>query len=96
MLEPREYQLEAIEAILERHKAGIKRQLLCLPTGTGKTIVFSLLAKEMNVRALVIAHTEELIAQAVEKFKVVWPSVDIGVVKARRDDVASKVVVASI
>jgi ATP-dependent helicase IRC3 len=96
LIKPREYQLEALEAVTSNSAKRITRQLICLPTGTGKTVVFALLAKEINRRTLVIAHTEELIKQAVEKFKIVWPEVDIGIVKAEADEVDSHVVVASI
>jgi len=96
MLKPREYQLEALESVEESRANGITRQLISLPTGCGKTVVFALLAKELNTRTLVLAHTEELIHQAVAKFKIVWPEVDIGIVKGESDDVEAQVVIASI
>jgi len=96
VLTPREYQLEALEAVAEAQANGITRQLISLPTGCGKTVVFALLAKDLNTRTLVLAHTEELINQAVAKFKIVWPEVDIGIVKAESDEVKAQVVVASI
>jgi len=96
LISPREYQSEALEAVSEFRDHGITRQLITLPTGCGKTVVFALLAKEINVRTLVLAHTEELITQAVSKFKVVWPEVDIGIVKAESDEVEAQVVIASI
>ncbi len=96
LITPREYQIEALEAVANHYNLGIKQQLISLPTGCGKTVVFALLAKKLNVKTLVIAHTEELITQAVSKFKVVWPEVDIGIVKAESDDINAQVVVASI
>jgi superfamily II DNA or RNA helicase len=36
MLTPRQYQVEAIEAILGKWREGVTRQLLSLPTRTGK------------------------------------------------------------
>ena len=96
MITPREYQIEALEAVYARRRLGVRRQLISLPTGCGKTVVFALLAKELNVRTLVVAHAEELIAQAIAKFKMIWPEVNIGVVKAESDDVEAHVVVASI
>lgn len=66
----RPYQTEAIEAI----EAGWKeyqKQLLVLPTGTGKTIVFSHLARREclrhNKRIIILAHREELLEQAQQK-----------------------------
>ena len=96
IIAPREYQIEALDAVSKYREQGVTRQLISLPTGCGKTVVFAMLAKELNVRTLVIAHTEELISQAVAKFKVVWPEVNIGVVKAESDEIGAHVVVASI
>lgn len=96
MIEARPYQIEAIEASLEKRSAGISRQICCLPTGTGKTVVFSLLAKHLNVKTLVLAHREELLSQASDKFQMIWPEVDIGVFKADVDESDSQIVVASI
>ena len=41
MIELRPYQIEAIEAIETAEKDGTKRQLVALPTGTGKTLIFA-------------------------------------------------------
>ncbi|MGA8165151.1 MAG: DEAD/DEAH box helicase [Waddliaceae bacterium] len=95
-IQPREYQIEALEAIISRQKSGVLRQLVSLPTGTGKTILFGLLAKELNTQTLIIAHREQLIHQAVEKIGLVWPEVSIGVCMAERDELNHQVVVASI
>ena len=96
MLTPRDYQSEAIEDVLFHWHEGTTRQLICLPTGTGKTVIFALLAKQLNMRTLVICPSNELIQQAMGKFKDVWPGVSIGIVKAEADEVDAQVVVASI
>ena len=44
------------------------RQLAVLPTGGGKTIIFSKLAQQLQPkRTLILAHREELVDQAIEK-----------------------------
>ena len=96
MLTPREYQLEALEAINDCWANGITRQLVSLPTGVGKTIIFALLAKLLNTKTLIIAHTEELINQAKEKLEIVWPEADVGIVKAGANEMDSQVVIASV
>lgn len=96
MIEPRAYQLEALEAVGKSRLNGVTRQLISLPTGTGKTVIFALLAKSINMRTLIIAHTEELIKQAKEKLEIVWPEADVGIVKAGFDEVSAHVVIASI
>jgi superfamily II DNA or RNA helicase len=69
-MDDRYYQREAQQAILGEWEKGIQKTLLVLPTGTGKTIVFSKVI-EHEVRAgercLVIAHRGELLDQASDK-----------------------------
>ena len=93
---PRAYQTEAVQAVLSAYERGIRRSLIALPTGTGKTIVFALLLQQRGGRALVLAHRDELIQQAVDKLTWINPGLDIGVVKAERDEHRAQVVVASV
>ncbi|MFE9937366.1 DEAD/DEAH box helicase [Streptomyces hirsutus] len=88
---PRPYQLDAIEALRAGWAAGSNRLAVVLPTGAGKTVVFSHLAHRMlddlgGKRVLVIAHREELIEQAASKLLAVDPMLRVGIVKAQRDD----------
>jgi ATP-dependent helicase IRC3 len=92
----RDYQLECLDTVLNESKAGIRRQLISLPTGSGKTVVMSAIAREINKKTLVLAHREELITQAVDKFRLVWPQVKIGVCMAARDEIDNQVVVGSV
>lgn len=90
----RPYQQECLDAINER--AGVKRQLVSLPTGTGKTVVFAHLLAERGGRSLVLGHRDELIRQAVDKITLVDPNLDVGVVKAGENEVNAQVIVASV
>jgi len=66
----RNYQQDARESIQAEWKKGIKKTLLVLPTGTGKTIVFSKVIEDrvrLGERALVLAHRGELLDQAADK-----------------------------
>ena len=66
----RQYQQEAMDAIFHEWSQGNKRTLLVLPTGTGKTIVFSKVIEEKvrrGERVLVLAHRGELLDQAADK-----------------------------
>jgi ATP-dependent helicase IRC3 len=92
----RPYQEEAIEAINHAEMGGIDRPLVALPTGTGKTVIFSHLIDQRPGRALVLAHRDELIRQAVDKLLMVNPDFDIGIVKAEENEVSAPVVVASV
>lgn len=92
----RDYQNECLKAIIEALSEGVTRQLICLPTGSGKTVVMGALAQELNKKTILLAHREELISQAIEKFKLIWPNVDIGVCMAEKDEIHAQIVVASI
>ena len=93
IFEQRPYQTEFIEAVLN---SPLRRILGVLPTGTGKTICFSEIARRLNRKTLILAHREELIEQACTKVAQVWEGVDIGVVKAERHEIEKQVMVASI
>lgn len=71
-MELRKYQEEAREAVQQEWEEGRKRTLLVLPTGCGKTIVFSKIIEDrvrMGERVLVLAHRSELLEQASDKLK---------------------------
>ena len=57
----RPYQRAAIEAVLAARRAGKRRMLVRLPTGAGKTVIFSHLAQLARRQVLVLAHREELL-----------------------------------
>lgn len=66
----RPYQEEAVSAIEKEWQEGIRRTLLVLPTGCGKTIVFCKLAEicvRQGGRVLILAHRGELLEQAADK-----------------------------
>lgn len=68
----RPYQIEAKNAVLSEWQDGRDRTLLVLPTGTGKTIVFSAVIADRVAagdRVLVLAHRGELLEQATDKLQ---------------------------
>src|SRR5438094_7062867 len=95
-LTPRPYQHEAVAALLTAAARGVQRPLLVLPTGTGKTIIFALLVQRRGGRALILAHRDELLQQAVDKLHLVDPTMPLGVVQAARDELTAPTVVASV
>lgn len=71
-MELRPYQQEARESIQKEWENGNKKTLLVLPTGCGKTIVFSKVIEDRvrkGERVLVLAHRSELLEQASDKLK---------------------------
>ncbi len=63
-VELRAYQRAAVEAVLAARRDGVRRMVLALPTGAGKTIVFAELARRARHPVLVLAHRDELVRQA--------------------------------
>ena len=97
MIEPREYQKEALKKVLKKYKSGITRQLVSLPTGTGKTILFGLVAEKLRTNTLILAHREELLYQAKSKLKLIYPDADIGILKAQeKSGLNSEICIASV
>ena len=72
MFELRPYQAEAKQAILSAWDEGYRKTLLVLPTGCGKTVVFSSVTENQvnkGHRVLIMAHRGELLDQAADKLK---------------------------
>ena len=79
----RPYQIESIQSVFAAYERDVTRQLLVLPTGTGKTVTFSALVDQFisqQKRALVLAHRDRLIQQAAEKISKQIPWQSIGIV----------------
>lgn len=95
----RDYQRECLDAIGVRYRSGIRRQLTCLPTGTGKTVIFAEFPRyfRMKKQMLVLAHRAELLDQARDKIMQTNPDLSIEVDQAGRSaDPSCDVVVASV
>ena len=87
-MELRDYQTDCLQAICSGFREGVFRQLISLPTGSGKTVIFSHLLKALglarNERTLVLAHREELIEQSAAKLRAANPEASITVEMAER------------
>lgn len=93
----RPYQEEAIEAVLNAREQGMRRVVISLPTGAGKTVIFSHIIRILRRPALVLAHRSELLDQARAKILAVDPRLTVEVEKAdQRASPDAQVVVASI
>jgi superfamily II DNA or RNA helicase len=80
----RDYQSDLLARIDKAWFAG-SRSILCqLPTGGGKTIVFSTVvhqASKNGLKCLILAHREELIKQAADKIEIITNE-PVGIIKA--------------
>lgn len=101
-LSPRPYQNECIRAVLDAASQGTRRPACVLPTGSGKTIIFSHLCRHWNEygfpgRVLILVHRDELVRQTVDKLQRVAPHLKVGIVQAQQDEhVDCHVIVASV
>lgn len=103
----RPYQREAIDAVHKAWTSGMRRPAIVLPTGAGKTVVFSALVREWQEeavyrdfphggRVMILAHRDELVDQAIAKLRAVMPGVNVGKVKATDRQTAADVMVCSV
>lgn len=97
----RPYQGEAADAVGAAWGRGMRAPAVVLPTGAGKTVVFSFLARvwlKLNPgrRVLVLAHRTELIDQAYEKIHDVAPDLRVGIVMGTRNETRADVIVGSV
>jgi superfamily II DNA or RNA helicase len=85
-LQPRPCQTRALRCSETAFDRGVKRILVTIATGGGKTIVFAylmtlvfayLIVKRPG-RAIDLAHRDELIDQAKDKLSCVTPGIRIG------------------
>lgn len=71
----RPYQRDCMAKVFAEFDSGRRSTLVVKPTGTGKTVTFSAIAKEWlarhSSRVLILAHREELIRQAAGKLEAI-------------------------
>ena len=77
-LELKNHQMEALRSLQDMRDNSETIALLYHATGTGKTVTAVMDAKNCGGRVLFLAHTQELINQATETFRRLWPSVTVG------------------
>jgi superfamily II DNA or RNA helicase len=95
----RDYQLEAVGAVLDGWEATADPGALLLATGLGKTVIFSELARishALNHRTLILVHRDELVRQTVDKLYQANPAMRIGIVQGQSMGVFADAVVASV
>lgn len=97
----RNYQQECVDLVLAAYRSNPKgSELLVLPTGAGKTVVFShvihSLAREYGLNTLIIAHRDELLDQAADKYSQINPTAIIGKVGSGIHQYGGEVTVASV
>lgn len=105
----RPYQTEAVDAVFREHENGVRRQLIHMATGLGKTCVaLSVVRRWMGrehvkadpTRVLWLTHRDELVQQTLKAVSLWVPEFDlqraVGVVKAEQNELDRLLVVASV
>jgi superfamily II DNA or RNA helicase len=96
------FQREAVDAVWEDLRSPLySRTAVVLPTGSGKTVIFAhsiaeWLIEHPGTRVLVLVHTDELVQQAVNKMHAIAPHLQVGVVKAERNETSASVIIGSV
>ena len=87
MIQPRDYQIIANNALFDCLNRRMKRLLVCMPTGTGKSIliamfIYQVLSEWPLTRILAMTHVKELIKQNSDKLGEIWPTAPYGILSA--------------
>ena len=94
----RPYQSSLIEELRGGFRAGVRRQLLVSPTGSGKTVLFAFIVKgavAKTLRVMVLAHRAEILDQISRTLTAV--GVQHGLIQAGEDmSATAQVQVASV
>lgn len=85
--EPRWYQNEAFEAVIEYFERGMDGAVVDLPTGAGKSLLIAMLARYVHdawgSHVVILTHNADLIEQNAAELLELWPDADVGVYCAK-------------
>lgn len=97
----RDYQTDCIDAVFGELRTT-QRSVVVLPTGSGKTVIFSHLAVQWqeshygkDARVLIVVHRDELVRQTVAKLHAITGQ-NVGIVQADLNNYRPRIVVASV
>ena len=77
--EPKEHQIAALDALRLARESGLKKGLVVLATGMGKTYLAAFDSAQFNAKkVLFVAHREEILLQAEASFLKILPAKKVG------------------
>lgn len=87
MKQPRDYQEQAVENVVEYWAGGGGSALVVQPTGSGKSLTMAHLGSRLfrefdGTRIVVLTHVQELVEQDAEEMQEFWPEAPIGIYSA--------------
>lgn len=99
----RDYQIEAVNSVLEYWSGSGGNPLVEMATGTGKSLVIAKLNEHIlsnfpGMRVLMLVHVRELVSQNAQAMLRLWPQAPLGIYSAglNRRDTKSQILFASI
>ncbi|KAL0095112.1 P-loop containing nucleoside triphosphate hydrolase protein [Phycomyces blakesleeanus] len=100
----RKYQQECIDSCLQKLSEGVRRQVVSLPVGSGKTVVMANLIPKLPAptpiatKTLILAHRVELLEQARSQIQRFNPTLSVAIEQGKRkpDIENADVIVASV
>src|SRR3990167_11403219 len=87
----REHQVDAIESIRDFLRAGEKGGYISLPTGSGKTVLYTELAKALGVRTLILSPTRIILNQAEATFREMASGINLSSYSSEGKDLTGDV-----
>ena len=97
MISLRDYQAEAVTAIVDEWKRGNLSTLCVMATGTGKTeTALAALVSDHATRSVFLVNSLELVEQPLERIKKYWPEFkSTGIVQAENNDTEAAFIAAT-
>ena len=95
LFQPRGAQIEALYELKKLRAEGVDKGLIVAATGIGKTYLAAFDSKDYE-RVLFIAHREEILKQAQQSFKNVYPNKKTGLFYGQCKDFDAQVIFATI
>jgi len=96
-ISPNIVQSDALEILKSERELGLKKGLIVLATGLGKTFLSALDVKQFKAnKVLFVAHREEILKQSLASYKRVMPEKTCGLYQAGNKDISSDFIFASI
>lgn len=95
-LQLRDYQQQAVDAVLQHFRSSNSSAVIVLPTGAGKSIVIAELARVARGKVLVLTHVKELVEQNAAKVELLDDDVSVYSAGLKQKLLAGKTVVASV
>lgn len=92
----RDYQCQAVDAVIRHFQKSDESALIILPTGAGKSLVIAELARLAHYPILVLAHVSELVEQNAAKYRQLGEPCSIFAAGLNQKDTTQKVCFASI